>query len=71
MLYLTLFPSAFFLFAGYTEALFLALAIWCVVVARRGGWWQAGVLGLLASLTRQVGLLLIIPYLYEYGVRSG
>lgn len=28
MLYLTLFPSAFFLFAGYTEALFLAFAIW-------------------------------------------
>lgn len=71
MLYLALFPSAFFLFAGYTESLFLALAIWCVVAARRGWWWQAGALGLLAALTRQAGLLLLAPFLYEYGARCG
>ncbi len=66
MLYLTVFPTAFFLFAGYAESLFLALAIWCVVAVRRHWWWQAGVLGLLASMTRQIGLFLVLPFVYEY-----
>ncbi len=71
MLYLTLFPSALFLFAGYAESLFLALALWCVVALRRGGWWQAGVLGLLATLTRQMGVFLVLPFLWEYASRAG
>ena len=36
VLYLTLFPTAFFTFAGYAESLFLALAVWCFVVVRHG-----------------------------------
>lgn len=69
MLYLSLFPTAFFLFAGYAESLFLALAIWCVVALRRGAWWQAGVLGMLAALTRQMGVFLLLPFAYEYLAR--
>ena len=66
MLYLTLFPAALFLFAGYAESLFLALAIWSVVAMRHRRWWLAGALGLLAALTRQVGVLLALPFAYEY-----
>jgi hypothetical protein len=66
MVYLTVFPSALFFFAGYPESLFLALAIWCVVALRRRAWWQAGVLGLFAALTRQSGMLLVIPFAWEY-----
>lgn len=71
MLYLTVYPLALFLFAGYAESLFLALAIWCVVAIRRGAWWQAGVLGLLAAMTRQMGLFLVLPFAYEYATRAG
>ncbi len=66
-LYLILFPTALFLFAGYADALFLAVAIWCVVALHRHAWWQAGVLGLLAALTRQMGLFLLVPFVWEYG----
>jgi hypothetical protein len=71
MVYLTVFPSALFLFAGYAEALFLALAIWCMVALRRRAWLTAAVLGLLASLTRQSGLLLVIPFAWEYAASIG
>jgi hypothetical protein len=66
MLYLTCFPTGFFFFAAYTESLFLALTIWCVLALRRGAWWQAGALGLLASLTRQMGVFLALPFAYYY-----
>ena len=66
MLYLTIFPTGFFLFAAYTESLFLALAIWFVIACRRGAWWQAGTLGLLASLTRQMGVFLMLPFAWYY-----
>lgn len=66
MLYLTFFPTGFFFFAAYTESLFLALTIWCVLALRRGAWWQAGALGLLASLTRQMGVFLVLPFAYSY-----
>lgn len=69
MLYLAIFPTALFLFAGYAESLFLALAIWSLVAMRRGGWWQAGLLGVLATLTRQMGLFLVLPFAYEYAVQ--
>ncbi len=71
MLYLTVYPMALFLFAGYAESLFLALATWCLVAIRRGAWWQAGVLGLLAAMTRQMGLFLVLPFAYDYATRAG
>ncbi|HEU5440642.1 MAG TPA: mannosyltransferase family protein [Ktedonobacterales bacterium] len=71
MLYLTLFPSALFLFAGYAESLFLALAIWCVVALRHQRWWLAGALGLLAATTRQMGLFLVLPFAFSYASAHG
>ena len=71
MLYFTIFPTALFFFAGYAESVFLALAVWCVVALRRGAWWQAGVLGLLAALTRQMGLFLVFPFAYAYAQQAG
>lgn len=66
MLYLALFPMALFLFAGYADSLFLALAIWCLVALRRKAWVTAGLLGLLATMTRQMGLFLALPFAYDY-----
>lgn len=56
--FLFIFPTSYFLHIGYTESLFLALAIGCFLAARTGRWWLAGPLGALACLTRLNGLVL-------------
>ncbi len=61
------FPTAFFLNAVYTEALFLALTAGAVWAARvRGNLWLAGILGALAAATRNLGVLLLIPLFFEW-----
>ena len=65
LLYLCIFPTAFFFFAAYNEALFLLLSAGAFLAMRRQKWWLAGLLGFFAALTRSAGLLLVIPYLYE------
>jgi hypothetical protein len=65
VLYLSIFPSAFFLFAGFTEALFLAFSVWTLHTARHRLWLWAGLLGFLAALTRTQGLLLALPLAWE------
>lgn len=61
MAYLTIFPGALFLLAPFSEAVFLALAAWTLDAARRGSWMLAGLLALLAGLTRPVGILMAVP----------
>lgn len=65
VLYLCAFPTGFFLFAPYSESLFLALAIGCLYAARTARWGPAAVLGLLAALTRSPGVLLALPLAVE------
>ncbi len=71
MLLITIFPSAFFLFAPFTEALFLALAVWTMVAARERLWLLAAVVGLLAALTRIQGLFLALPIAWEALAAAG
>lgn len=62
-------PTAFFFSALYTEGLFLMLALASLVVARstwRQKWLCAGLLGMLASLTRFTGVLLLAVLLVDY-----
>jgi hypothetical protein len=66
VVYLSVFPTAFFLLGVYTESPFLLFAISAFYYAREGNWLAASVLGLLAALTKQLGLLLLLPLLYEY-----
>jgi Gpi18-like mannosyltransferase len=68
LLYLCIFPTAFFFFAAYNESLFLFLTASSFLAMRRQKWWLAGLLGLFAALTRSAGLFLVIPYLYELWV---
>lgn len=65
VLYLSIFPSAFFLFAPFTESLFLACSVWTLYAARNRWWAWAGVLGCCAALTRTQGLFLVLPLLWE------
>ncbi len=46
VLYLAVFPTAFFFFAPFTEALFLVSAVWALLGARRGNWKLAAFAGL-------------------------
>ena len=57
--FLLIFPTAYFLHIGYTEALFMALVLGSFLAARIERWWLAGLLGGLAALTRVNGLILV------------
>ena len=59
---LALFPTAVFFSAVYTESLFLLLAAGALLAARQGNWWVAGLVGLLAALTRSAGVMLLAPF---------
>ncbi|MCM3869358.1 MAG: glycosyltransferase family 39 protein [Pyrinomonadaceae bacterium] len=65
--FLFIFPTSYFLHIGYTESLFLMLTIGCVLAARTERWPLAGLLGMLACLTRAPGLVLVPALLIEAG----
>jgi len=71
VLYLALFPTAFFFLAGYAESLFLLVSVASFYAARRGYWDLAGAAGLLAGLARLPGFLLLIPLAVEYVRQRG
>ena len=62
---ISIFPTAFFFFAPFTEALFLACAVWTILAARRRIWLLAAIAGLLAALTRIQGVFLVLPLAWE------
>jgi len=67
VLALAFFPTTLFLNAAYTESLFLALSagsLWAVRVKKN--LLLACVLAGLASATRNVGIFLIVPLMYEW-----
>jgi hypothetical protein len=62
---LCLFPTSFFLFAGYSESLFLLLAAAALWAARRGRWPLAAAAGFGAALTRNIGVVVGVALLVE------
>ncbi len=66
LLYLVLFPTAFFFAGIYTESLFLLWVILSFYCAEKKNYLGAGIFGFLASLTRLVGIVLFICFLYKY-----
>ncbi len=66
LIYFAIFPTAFYLYAPYTESLFLLLALGSLWMAKYGRFWWAGILGFVATLTRNTGALLVIPLAYQY-----
>lgn len=61
IIYLLLFPTAFFLFSPYTESLFLFLILASLFAASRGRWGWSLLWGMFSSLTRLQGILLVVP----------
>jgi len=63
--FFTVFPTAYFLMVGYTEALFCALAFGAVLQARRQRWVASGMLAGLAAAARLTGLALLPAIVIE------
>ncbi len=59
VLFLALAPTSLFFGAVYSESLFLLFAVATFLAAERGRFWQAGILGGLALLTRSAGIALV------------
>ncbi len=66
VLYLAIFPAAFFFATAYNESLFIFFSILSFYYMRKGRWWLAGLAALFASLTRSIAICLFIPFAYEY-----
>lgn len=59
------FPTAYALFAPYSEAVFLTSVLASIYAARTGRWWLAGLAGVAATATRIVGLALVPALVVE------
>jgi hypothetical protein len=66
-----LFPSAFILFAPYSESLFLLFSVASFIGMRKKKWWLAGAAAGCAALTRQQGLFLLLPLAWELWETQG
>src|SRR5919206_1853864 len=64
-------PATVAIFVPYTEALYLLVSISCFVALRTRRFVLAGLMGGLAALTRQHGILLVLPLLWELWEASG
>jgi hypothetical protein len=66
LMFLLIFPTAFFLNSIYTESLFLFLSIASFYYALKKNFVLAGIFGFFAAITRITGLLLFVPLIWEY-----
>lgn len=63
--FLLIFPTGFFLVQVYSEGLFVGLAFGCLAMMKRRQWLAAGLLAAAATLTRAVGIALVVPLLID------
>jgi Mannosyltransferase (PIG-V) len=70
ILFVAIFPTAFFFLAPYSESPFLLLSVSAFWFARRDRWALAGLIGALAALTRSIGLILVLGLAVEAIQRS-
>jgi Gpi18-like mannosyltransferase len=61
LVYFVLFPTSFFLFAPYTESLFLLGSIAALHALRQKKWLVAGLWAALAAASRLTGALILLP----------
>jgi len=66
LLYMLIFPGAFFFSAAYTEALYMMCLMGAFYLGRKNLWIPASLCGFLAAFTRKPGVFIIIPLLALY-----
>lgn len=64
LVYLLLFPTAFFLFAPYTESIFMLGSVLCLFNLQKSNWMAAGIWGALAASARLTGAAILLPALW-------
>jgi len=64
-------PLGFSFLLPYTESLLLMCIVGAFYAARRGRWWLAGLAGAGAALTKQPGVVVVLPLLWELWQREG
>lgn len=67
---LLVFPTSFYLLMGYSEGLFLFLSLSTVYFFRKGNFFMATIFGLLSSVTRIFGLVLIMSIFLQIFVNG-
>lgn len=65
IIFLLVFPTSFFFGAIYTEGLFFFLFIGTLYFLKNKNYFLAGIFAFFASLTRLIGVFLIIPIIFE------
>lgn len=65
ILLLLLFPTSFYFGSVYSESMFLALVVWSFYCFRKEKYLLSGLLGMFASATRVIGILLLPVLLIE------
>lgn len=68
---LVAYPLAFFLVAGYTEPVFLALAVLTFIAARKGAFAWAAIPAFAAALVRPSAVILVLPLAFELARQRG
>ena len=63
--FLSLSPAVFFFVAPMSESLFLLCTLGCMYLVRRGKMLPACLLGAYAAFTRSLGVVLIVPVVFE------
>lgn len=61
-LMLILSPYGFFFAFAFTESLFLFLTLMFFIMLKKENWLVAGIFGLFAALTKNFGLIFVVPY---------
>jgi Gpi18-like mannosyltransferase len=71
VIYLSIFPTAYFLHAAYTESLFILLTVASFYYARKEKWALSGIIGMLSAATRSTGIILLPVLVIEYMSQKG
>lgn len=66
VLYVLTFPTGLFLSCFYPESLFLATTALACLLATRGRWLMASIVGAIATLSRPYGVMIALPLLWLY-----
>ncbi len=67
---LLIFPTSFFFGGIYSESLFLFLSLLTFYFSQKKQWGMASITALLLSVTRFVGIFILLPLIYEFIVKE-
>lgn len=66
LVFLLLTPAGFFFFNAYTDSLLLMCSVIFFYQLRCGRYWLAALFGMLAALSRSLGVILAVPFFVEW-----